>query len=498
MPTGRTSDFPNSLSVPRDTRGFVPLWEISRGEIDRGPSVTATASRCATPLPNPTDPECGRDIGSGYRAGCHIGASTVTHRPTCPAPTTSAMVLRQTTADQHRPRGALFVLNGFSLSVDNRNVGPLPRKARALLAYLAIRNGRPVFRETMSDLLWTGRGVEQARHSLRQALLVLRQALRDASAGLVRGRDGTLALSLDVIDTDFAHFRTLAGSSDPVDLEAAAALIIGRLMGSFAPVAADFDDWPEQARQDIMDDLLELLERLFSAYMTTDNNQQTARIAERMFAIDPLREDIHRQLMRAYVAAGRRGEALHLHAKATEILLRELGVSPAAETETVAAGLRGIAVPDIPHLQSEPQFRSPGSRLTSIMVLPYEVIGHPDCNDQSGTGLATDIVCRLARVRALMVKPLGSNAGGPVPRFALWQADASNGVHYVVRGSIRRHGDQVRVTSELVDMSSNQVICARIDDAIETLSFADQDRVAAQIVNALMSITGTARPATSA
>jgi len=182
-----------------------------------------------------------------------------------------------------------------------------------------------------------------------------------------------------------------------VDLEAAAALIIGPLMGSFAPVAADFDDWLEQARQEIVDDLLELLERLFSAHMTTDNNQQAARTAERMLAIDPLREDIHRRLMRAYVAAGRRGEALRLHAKATEILRRELGVRPAAETEILASGLRGIAGPDIPHLQSEPQFCSPGSRLTSVMVLPYEVLGSPDCKDQSGTGLAADIVCRLAR-----------------------------------------------------------------------------------------------------
>lgn len=79
------------------------------------------------------------------------------------------------------------VLGGFRLTVAGRVVSSLPRKAQALLAYLAVQDGRPATRDTVSDLLWTDRGAEQARHSLRQTLLVLRRELPDVIGGM-RGR----------------------------------------------------------------------------------------------------------------------------------------------------------------------------------------------------------------------------------------------------------------------------------------------------------------------
>jgi len=52
------------------------------------------------------------------------------------------------------PRLRLTVLGGFRLRVDSRAV-PLPaKKAQALLAYLALRPGRPHGRDTLMGLLW--------------------------------------------------------------------------------------------------------------------------------------------------------------------------------------------------------------------------------------------------------------------------------------------------------------------------------------------------------
>src|SRR5262249_35127190 len=47
------------------------------------------------------------------------------------------------------------------------------RKARALLAYLAMRPGEPQPREKLLALLWPDADADQARHSLRQTLTVL-------------------------------------------------------------------------------------------------------------------------------------------------------------------------------------------------------------------------------------------------------------------------------------------------------------------------------------
>ena len=51
------------------------------------------------------------------------------------------------------------------------------RKAQALLAYLALGPGEALRREKLMVLLWSDRGEEQARTSLRQTLTALRKGL---------------------------------------------------------------------------------------------------------------------------------------------------------------------------------------------------------------------------------------------------------------------------------------------------------------------------------
>ena len=70
---------------------------------------------------------------------------------------------------------SLAVLGSFVLRMGERDVVGLPRKTRALIAFLALRPGRPVSREVVADLFWGHTGMPQARHSLRQTLVVLRK-----------------------------------------------------------------------------------------------------------------------------------------------------------------------------------------------------------------------------------------------------------------------------------------------------------------------------------
>src|SRR5215470_5516207 len=74
----------------------------------------------------------------------------------------------------HRLR--LQLLGGFSLGLGaGRSVNPGARKARALLAYLALPAGRTHSRDKLASLLWGDTGDEQARQSLRQTLVALRR-----------------------------------------------------------------------------------------------------------------------------------------------------------------------------------------------------------------------------------------------------------------------------------------------------------------------------------
>ena len=73
------------------------------------------------------------------------------------------------------------------------------RKSRALLAYLALPPGKERSREEVMALLWSDRGDEQARSSLRQALSGLRKELGEIAVGALQITDESLALDPDLV-----------------------------------------------------------------------------------------------------------------------------------------------------------------------------------------------------------------------------------------------------------------------------------------------------------
>ncbi len=62
-------------------------------------------------------------------------------------------------------------------------IAGLSRRSQALLAYLSLQTGMRVERGYLADLLWSDRGEDQARASLRQELSLLRRALADGVIG---------------------------------------------------------------------------------------------------------------------------------------------------------------------------------------------------------------------------------------------------------------------------------------------------------------------------
>lgn len=79
---------------------------------------------------------------------------------------------------------------------------PRSRKARALLAILAMAPGQPLPRASLATLLWSGRGEEQRRGSLRQTLYELQDVLAPLGPSLLVATRDTVTLRGDVIWTD--------------------------------------------------------------------------------------------------------------------------------------------------------------------------------------------------------------------------------------------------------------------------------------------------------
>jgi hypothetical protein len=62
---------------------------------------------------------------------------------------------------------------------------------------------------------------------------------------------------------------------------------------------------------------------------------------EQLLALDPLQEQHHREAMRLFAATGRREAAIAQYERCRAVLRDELGLQPMAETEALAASLRG-------------------------------------------------------------------------------------------------------------------------------------------------------------
>jgi len=124
----------------------------------------------------------------------------------------------------------------------------------------------------------------------------------------------------------------------------------------------------------------------------------------------------------------------------------------------------------------------PGS---SIAVLPFENLSPEPDRDYFSDGITADLITDLSNLSGLLV--IARNAA-----FAHRGSDLSPqavgrdlGVRYLLQGSVRRAGDRVRITAQLIDAQSGQHIWGgRYDGPLDDI-FALQDEVTRKIVSAL-------------
>ncbi len=121
----------------------------------------------------------------------------------------------------------------------------------------------------------------------------------------------------------------------------------------------------------------------------------------------------------------------------------------------------------------------------SIVVLPFANPGSDKKQDYFSDGLTDDLITDLSRISGLFV--IASNSSF---RFRGEARDARQiarqfGVRYVLEGSVRRAGDQVRINAQLVDaVTGGNLWANRYDGALSDV-FTLQDKVTRQIVQAL-------------
>lgn len=121
----------------------------------------------------------------------------------------------------------------------------------------------------------------------------------------------------------------------------------------------------------------------------------------------------------------------------------------------------------------------------SIAVLPFtNMSGDPE-QEYFSDGITEDIITEISRFRNLIVIARNSSFAYKGGATSIAKVGRELGVAYVLEGSVRRSGNRVRITAQLVDARSGSHIWADRFDREITDMFAVQDEITQKIVGML-------------
>ncbi|MBN9086172.1 MAG: CadC-family transcriptional regulator [Reyranella sp.] len=119
----------------------------------------------------------------------------------------------------------------------------------------------------------------------------------------------------------------------------------------------------------------------------------------------------------------------------------------------------------------------------SIAVLPFQnMSGDPD-QEYFADGMVEDIITALSRFKSLFVIARNSSFAYKGKAVDIKQVGRELGVRYVLEGSVRKAGNRVRITGQLIEAGTNRHLWAdRFDGALEDV-FGLQDQVTSSVVS---------------
>jgi predicted ATPase/DNA-binding SARP family transcriptional activator len=226
------------------------------------------------------------------------------------------------------------------------------RKGKSLVKLLALSPERRIHRDRATELLWPDRAPEAASNNFHQALYVARRAFESAGADastIIPLRDDMLLLDPGAgVHVDVNAFEAAAAkareSGEPSDYRAALELHSGELLPEDR-----FEAWAADRREALNETHLALLLELADRLGASGDGAAAIELLEQAVVIDPLHEPAHRALMRLFVAAGRRQQALAQYQRLRAALKRELEADPDPQTAGLyRALLRGEAAEPLP------------------------------------------------------------------------------------------------------------------------------------------------------
>lgn len=349
----------------------------------------------------------------------------------------------------------LHLLGQFCLTTsDGQTITVSSKKAKALLAYLAVSSG-PVSREKLAELLWERHDRVQAMTNFRQTLSVIRRLIDPVMDGWITVESQTIQLNTSYFNID------LTAPNEKSDVE---------FLQGLTFYEEQLCEWLMLNRQyyrlETIRQLKNNLQQLCSKQSgSVDDYDQIQSLAKRVLALDSIDETVYRCLIKSHLDHGDRSQALQLYEQCLIALNQHSIDFPQDETRLLHESITGAS--QLPSIEQSGGSRQPDhdvpaqtSDKAKIAVLAF----HQDSSVNTGISLSTalceEIVCSLRRFRELTVisalSSLTINSRAQSPQVA----GQLLGVRYLVGGSIRQVGTKIQVAVELIDSSSGELLWA--------------------------------------
>ena len=121
----------------------------------------------------------------------------------------------------------------------------------------------------------------------------------------------------------------------------------------------------------------------------------------------------------------------------------------------------------------------------SIAVLPFDNLSNDKEQEYFADGIADDIITDLSKISGLFVIARHSSFQFKGQKIGIDKIASVLGVQFVLEGSVRRVGDNVRINAKLIDVSTGALVWAERFDRKLTDVFALQNQVTLRIVDSL-------------
>lgn len=357
------------------------------------------------------------------------------------------------------------------------------RKSMSLICVLALANGLKATREKAAGLIWSDRSEDQARASLRQELAQMR---RLCGADAVTADKQSIWLVPEQVSIDVLDFRAALNEDTSGTLETAVTLYKGALLDGHQSKSEGFEDWIEAERRILDNDAFDAMVRLAQSKLEEGAYSLARKWADQASAIDPLSETCTYIAMEALAYSGDRAAALAKYRYWKELLKAELGIEPAEATKSLGEQLTNGGVSSPVSVAAQIPARAKAldhlfEGRAAVAVLPFRYSGQSPEDIFFADGITEDVVNGLAVWRWFPVIGRYStnhyrNTNEPQKNIV-----QETGARYLIDGSVRRSGKKLRITAELCNAETGQLLWSRRFEGSGEDVFQIQDDISDEI-----------------